>query len=326
MGNEDGLILFYDFDDADTALSLVGKNKGYAGSEYNIHLGTVFGTKKSYNIVTDPTRQLELQPPFWAPSTRSYSPQGKPVVLTIVPSETLEFSLPANSSIGASLVVKLSSLPLYGIVTDMEDNLLQPNATILPVNGLFTVKYRINQNYSNSFNNDSFEYTALDEQGNASALVFILLNTVPRATNATLFTIEDRIQYIRLPGVDSDGDQITTWITRAPRKGELYEAEVIAGNLAKVGKKIDLSVLPAMLSYVGGGLYYQPPLDESGLRNFDRFAFKVMDSKGQSSNEAWVTVSVRPVNKLPVAHSKNISTIENEPVIFELSGYDIEGG
>lgn len=318
--------MFYDFDD-EADLSLIAHNKGQAGSEYDMHFGVILGSKNTFALTTAESVELPLKPPYWAPSTRpSDLPRGKPLVVTIVPPETLEITLPAYDPDGDALTVTITTLPANATITDLDDHTLNAGDNIPSIDGIFKVKYTVKQDIEENFQHDTFEYEAEDGSGNsASAKVFVLLNTVPQALDSSLFTVEDRSQLIRLPGTDTDGDQIRTWITHAPTRGSLYDAVSTGGDSVKIGNKIDLSTLPALVKNIGGGVYYVPPQDESGLRNFDRFAFATKDPRGQMSSDAWVEVSVKPINKLPIAYERAADTIENKAVLIDVFGVDIEG-
>lgn len=326
-GQEEGLVLFFDFDDEDMIFSSIARNKGLAGSKYDLYLGSLFGTQTTFSFVTDPTRQFQLQPPFWVGSTRpSDLPRGKPIVVTIIPSEAIDIALPALEPNGNPITVFITSLPLNGSITTLNNISLDINDTVPLVDGVFKVRYRVNQHDRELFKHDVFEYEARNTNGESSlARVFVMLNSIPQALSTNLFTIQDVAQYIRLPGTDSDGDQIRMWITHAPTRGTLFSARSSGGDSIYKGNKIDVSSLPVLIDHIGGAVYYEPLPDQSGLRNFDRFAYKAVDPAGQSSNDTWVEISVQPVNKLPTAFSKNVSTIENRAVIVEMSGYDLEG-
>jgi large repetitive protein len=76
------------------------------------------------------------------------------------------------------------------------------------------------------------------------------------------------------------------------------------------------------LSGTAPNLTYEPAADYYGP---DSFTFQVTDSSGVTSNMATVSLTVQPVDDIPVAQSQSVSTDEGTPVAITLVGTDVEG-
>ena len=125
-------------------------------------------------------------------------------------------------------------------------------------------------------------------------------NTAPTAADGTLTVGINTTVTGRLIASDADGDTLT------------YS---IVGN-GTLGT--------ATITDTATGAYtYTPNQDEGGS---DRFSFKVNDG-AEDSNEATVTVTINPVNDLPVANAGDEQTVDEQTVVFlSGTGTDTEDG
>ncbi|MES2925089.1 MAG: Ig-like domain-containing protein [Verrucomicrobiota bacterium] len=119
-------------------------------------------------------------------------------------------------------------------------------------------------------------------------------NTAPSAIAQTLSTAEDVQLPISLAGIDGEGSALNYAVVTGPVNGTL------AGTAPN--------------------LTYSPGANFNGS---DSFAFRVNDGSLNSAT-ATVSISVTPVNDVPVAESKSVSTSKDTPAAITLSGFDIE--
>ncbi len=166
---------------------------------------------------------------------------------------------------------------------------------INPTTGAFT--YVPAANYNGA---DSFSYKVNDGTSNSNdALVTITIaaaNDLPIATSASVTTNEDVAVGGMLVASDGDGNPLTFLAgSTVPAHG----AVVITSN---------------------GFYIYTPAANFSGT---DSFTFKANDGTNDS-NEATITVTVTPVNDVPVANAASITVTKN--VIFSgtLTGSDAD--
>lgn len=156
--------------------------------------------------------------------------------------------------------------------------------------------YKPSVNFNGS---DSFIFVANDGQTNsAPATVSITVspvNDAPIALPQSLFVDEDGTLNVVLTGSDADGDGLTFAVVTGPAHGALSGA------------------VP--------NLVYTPASNYNGN---DTFTFTVSDGT-LVSDAALVTITVRPVNDVPVAVAQALTTNENTPVQIELTGSDVDG-
>ena len=128
------------------------------------------------------------------------------------------------------------------------------------------------------------------------AITVTSVNDAPVATptSVTLPEGDTQTNFV-LSGTDVDGDALTYTIVTYPTHG-------ILGGTAP-------------------NLIYLPLGNYNGN---DSFTFRVSDGQAVSS-PATVTITVTPVNDVPVAQSQSVSTPYNTPVAITLSGTDAEG-
>lgn len=119
-------------------------------------------------------------------------------------------------------------------------------------------------------------------------------NTAPSAIAQTLGTAEDTPLNISLTGSDAEGSALSYDVMTNPVNG--------------------------MLTGTAPNLIYIPAANFSGS---DSFTFRISDGALESVT-ATVSISITPVNDVPVAQGKSVTTSEDTPVAITLSGIDVE--
>jgi large repetitive protein len=119
-------------------------------------------------------------------------------------------------------------------------------------------------------------------------------NQPPVATPATLALAEDSSAGITLGGTDANSDHLTFSIVSGPSHGSLTGT-------------------PPAMSYTPTANYH----------GNDSFTFRVHDGSVHSA-AATVSISISPVNDLPTAAAKSVTTTEDTPISILLSGSDVE--
>jgi len=159
-----------------------------------------------------------------------------------------------------------------------------------------------NQTYTpiaNYNGDDSFTFVVNDGQTNSVpatvSITVTAVNDAPIALAQTLSVDEDETLNVVLTGSDVDGDGLTFTLVSGPSHGSL------------------LGSIPNLL--------YTPVTNYHGS---DAFTFTVSDGVLVSST-AVISITVRPVNDLPVAEGQTVLTNENTPVNITLVGTDIDG-
>jgi gliding motility-associated-like protein len=122
-----------------------------------------------------------------------------------------------------------------------------------------------------------------------------MVNDPPVADDQCVFVFEDNNVNITLTGSDPDGDPLNFIIVTLPKHGK------ITGSTPNI--------------------VYTPNLNYNGQ---DTIWFKVNDGT-IDSDDAYVCITVEPVNDPPVADSQIITVQEDEPKAITLTGSDVEG-
>ena len=121
------------------------------------------------------------------------------------------------------------------------------------------------------------------------------LNTGPTSESFSVALDEDSSTSVQLLATDVEGDSLEYSILSEPSKGSL--------------------------SGVAPHLTYVPDANVTGT---DSFTFRATD--GQFDSEiATVTLNIAPINDLPVADNKSVTTSEEVNVAVTLSGSDVDG-
>lgn len=165
----------------------------------------------------------------------------------------------------------------------------------LVLNGL-SVTYTPAENY---FGSDSFTYRIFDGV-NYSALAIasitvLPINDIPVATDQSQTTLEDNAVNLTLTATDSDLDTLTYEISTAPTNGVV----VLNGTV---------------VTYTPNSNYFGP----------DSFSFVAKDAVSQSV-PALVSLTVSPVNDMPLAQAQTLGVVEDTSKSLTLAGSDIEG-
>jgi hypothetical protein len=152
---------------------------------------------------------------------------------------------------------------------------------------------------ANAVGTETVSYTVTDSGGSATGTIVLTItpaNDAPVAPGLTLSTNEDTPVAFTLPASDADvGDPLTFTRTSNPVMG------TVAGS--------------------GANLTYTPAANASGTVTF---GYAVRDAAGATANGT-VTITVLPVNDLPVASSGAVATAEDTPKAIALTGSDAEG-
>ncbi len=193
----------------------------------------------------------------------------------------------SNKSISLS-AVDVDNDPLtYHLVTG------PTHGTVTLVDNVAT--YTPNLNYNGL---DSFTFKVNDGKGDSLpatvAIAITPINDMPVATSASITMNEDAIQAISLSAFDVDNDSLTYHLVTGPVFGTVN----ISGNAAT----------------------YLPRANYHGS---DSFTFKVNDGLLDSAS-ATITITVNPVNDLPVATNLTVQVDENSSKAIILLGTDAD--
>src|SRR5262249_5654650 len=143
---------------------------------------------------------------------------------------------------------------------------------------------------------DGFTFRVTDPQNSSSTATVTIsvtpVNDLPVADAQFITTAEDTAVNITLTGSDVDGDVLTYSVVDAPVHGTL--------------------------TGTGTNLVYTPAANYNGL---DSFTFKINDGT-VDGNTATVSITVTPVNDIPVANAQSVTTAEDTAVNITLNGFD----
>jgi len=152
---------------------------------------------------------------------------------------------------------------------------------------------------ANANGSDSFTFRVNDGTVNSAAATVSItitpVNDPPVATPRLVTTSEDTPVAITLSGTDVEGSPLSYTVLSQPSKGSL--------------------------SGTPPNVIYTPNLNANGA---DSFTFRVRDGSLDSA-PATVSISITPVNDIPVANPRSVSTVKNTPVAIVLTGSDVEG-
>lgn len=141
---------------------------------------------------------------------------------------------------------------------------------------------------------------AKDQEGFSNVGIILIdvkaVNDAPVGTNMNLAVVEDTPVSDKLAATDVEGDKLTYTLEAAPSKGS------VVVNL-------------------DGSFTYSPFKDLNGN---DTFTFRAHDATA-ASTPAIVSISISPVNDVPVASNSSINTDENVAVTGNLVASDPDG-
>jgi hypothetical protein len=153
---------------------------------------------------------------------------------------------------------------------------------------------------SNLYGQDTFQFRVRDTSNAASNTATVTIsvaavNDAPVAQNATVTGQEDATTSFTLPASDVDGDTLTYAVVSQPANGSL--------------------------SCTANSCTFTPRANFNGSTSM---AFRAAD-RSTNSNTATITIVINPVNDPPTANPLTITTPEDTPKDFVLSGSDIDG-
>ncbi|GAB0058685.1 hypothetical protein SIID45300_03039 [Candidatus Magnetaquicoccaceae bacterium FCR-1] len=163
--------------------------------------------------------------------------------------------------------------------------------------GAYTYTPKADVNGSDSFTfkvNDG----KLDSNPATITVTIQAINDAPVAQNGTLATNEDTAATGTLLTTDVDGDALTYSIVANGTKGTATITNATTGAYS-----------------------YTPMADANGT---DSFTFKINDGK-LDSNTATISVTINPVNDVPVAQDMTITTHEDTTTTGDLLASDVDG-
>jgi len=195
--------------------------------------------------------------------------------------------------------------------TDIDGDTLTYSVVTAPANGTLTsfdaatgaFTYLPNAGYVGS---DSFSFQANDGSGAPNALSNVATvnitvnfgNNVPIANSSSQTTNEDVAVSGMLSGTDGDNDPLTYAIVTGPSQGSITAFDSSTGAFT-----------------------YTPNANANGS---DSFSFRVFDGYAES-DPVTVTITITPVNDVPVANAATLSTRTGKTETGVLTATDVEG-
>ncbi|MCU0782567.1 MAG: DUF2341 domain-containing protein [Verrucomicrobia bacterium] len=191
--------------------------------------------------------------------------------------------------------------------SDLDNDPLTFSIVSSPTNGVLsglntntgTVTYKPNTNFNGGA--DSFTFQVNDGTTNSAVATVSLtvtpVNDAPIANAQSVSTPEDTAKTITLTGSDVENSPLTYALVTSPAHG------VISG-----------------LNPNTGTVTYTPNTNFNGA---DSFTFRVNDGTNNST-AATVSLTVTPVNDVPVANAQGVSTPEDAAKAITLTGSDVE--
>ena len=195
--------------------------------------------------------------------------------------------------------------------TDIDGDTLTYSVVTAPANGTLTsfdaatgvFTYLPNAGYVGS---DSFSFQANDGSGAPNALSNVATvnitvnfgNNVPIANSSSQTTNEDVAVSGMLSGTDGDNDPLTYAIVTGPSQGSITAFDSSTGAFT-----------------------YTPNANANGS---DSFSFRVFDGYAES-DPVTVTITITPVNDIPVANAATLNTRTGKTETGVLTATDVEG-
>jgi len=200
-------------------------------------------------------------------------------------------------------VITLEDTPVAITLTgsDIDGNALTYTVITSPQFGTLSgtapnLTYTPNANYAGP---DSFTFRVNDGTVNSNvatvSITVTSVNDAPLASNINVTTNEDTPVSITLVGTDQEGNSITYILVSSPANG--------------------------VLTGTGANRTYSPNANYNGA---DSFTYKVNDGT-TDSNTATVSITVNPVNDVPIANNQTVAAVEEVPKSITLTGSDIDG-
>jgi VCBS repeat-containing protein len=195
-------------------------------------------------------------------------------------------------------------IDVLGNDTGLGDTPISLTIAGLPLEGTvevldYSIKYTPGANFNGT---DSFSYTVIDADDDSStatvAVVVDAVNDPPEVLDDMYSVDEDSVLDVEAPGVldndnDLDGDILTAVLENGVTDGSL--------TLNR-----------------DGSFTYTPASDFNGT---DSFTYKASDGN-ESSSVAVVTITVNPINDMPVGVNDNVELDGIGPVLIDVLGND----
>ncbi len=187
------------------------------------------------------------------------------------------------------------------VATDADGDTLAFQIVVQPVHGtLLGVPPDITYTPATDYNGlDSFTFKTNDGKADSNpatvSITVTHVNHPPVAQNQSVITDEDASKMIVLAATDSDGDPLTYQVVNQPGHGIL------------VGALPNITYTPA-----------------ARYRGSDSFTFKASDG-ALDSNIATVSITVTPINHVPVAQDQNVIANEDTSRTMVLGATDSDG-
>jgi len=200
-----------------------------------------------------------------------------------------------------------TALPITLTGSDVEGNPLTYILVSGPANGALSgfntntgaLTYTPATNYNGA---DSLVFRVADGTTNSAVATISItvtpVNDAPIANHQSVSTPEDTALPITLSGAEVEGNPLTYILVSGPTNG------VIGGFNTNTG-----------------ALTYSPNTNYNGS---DSFIFSVKDGTTNSAVAA-VSITVTPVNDVPIANDQAVSTLEDTALPITLTGSDLEG-
>jgi VCBS repeat-containing protein len=268
----------------------------------------------TYTIVANPTRGtlsvLTSNVVTYTPSANYYgldsftfrvndaSLTSTPVTVTITVTPVND--APVAQAQSVSVAENFSKLITMSAI-DVETNDLTYVIVTTPSHGTLsvvlsnTVLYTPALNYTGP---DSFTFKANDgslDSAPATVSLNVIINNAPVAQSQSVTNVEDTAKAIKLLATDVETNNLTYVIVSEPSHG------VLSGLTSNV-------------------VTYTPEANYNGP---DTFTFKANDGM-KDSNEAIVSITVTPVNDVPVAQAQSVTKAEDTATLITLVGTDVE--
>jgi gliding motility-associated-like protein len=214
----------------------------------------------------------------------NYSPIAEDQNLSVNEDTNLNINLLASDANGDALIYEIVSPPSHGTFSGISVN--GRDRTYTPA---------LNYNGPDSFTFRAFDGVTYSNVATVTITV-IPVNDAPVANNQSVNVTEDVAQVITLTGSDIENSALTFTVVVQPTKGTLSCLNCATPT-------------------------YTPNLNYNGP---DSFTFKVNDGALDSSSPATVSITVLPVNDVPVAVNDNATTNEDNAVSFSVVANDTD--
>ena len=221
-----------------------------------------------------------------------------PAEITIVISAVNDAPVPAAQTLAGT---EDTTLSVVLTATDADGDTLTFAVTLPPAHGTLSgaapdLIYTPDAGWNGL---DSFEFTVSDASETSPPVAVTMeiapVNDAPVAAAASIVTDEDTATGIVLAATDAENDPLIYTVTVLPAHGTLS------------GTAPNLTYTPGA-NFAGG----------------DSFEFTAADASLTSAS-ATVSITITPVNDLPVAASQSLAVDEDAPLSVTLAAADVEG-